>query len=770
MKIYFKKSFLVTLLLSVCMVLSACSGIGVELEVSNPIKKDGQTVVKNTYTPKQLPCQLGLPEDADEDEVFNYTEVARNYNSILYADMRNGHFALQDINTEKIWYSIPNNLELDEITRGANRSEVRSEVLVNYVLKEEESVSKSYKTEGSFTCKEENIKTELIENGFRITYTFRKSDIIVPIEYRLTNSGFEAEVMAKDIKESDTAYLISVNLLPSFGAGAWDEEGYVFIPDGSGAIVDFSYHNDMESGYVKDVYGEEKAVNSQFSLPNETIKLPVFGTMVGSNSLMGIITKGDAAAAISTIYHSDSYGYTAVSSLFNYRTIDVKKMFENYSSTIQRITYRVSDIHAFSDGYIVEYHILNGNDCGYVGMAKEYRSYLSKNKLINKTENKPVFNLQVYGAVDINTSFLGIDYNTTEVLTTAKQAEKIVDSLKKGGVTDIALRYVGFSGDGVLNKKLNTSTKPISKVSNVTDFKNLASKVKLYPDYDLMSVRKAGNGVSFKEDVIRTTFDYKAEQFIYSRSIYSKLSEDAIYLLNGKAVLGATDKLLKNYSSKENISLSSLGQLLYSDFAEKDGAYKDKTVAYIKEALNRFSKKCDNVALENANAYTFKYADKIWGVSGYSSGFDVFKVDVPFYEIVLHGNITMTSPCIIQSQNPKIQVLKAVEAGNELLFAATYADSDALLGSRYESLYSTGYKNWMDYATDIYNKYRPILSKIYNKEIVDHYEFTDGVFVTEYENGVKIAVNYNSKAVEIDSVKIGGLDYEVIKEGGTINE
>jgi len=769
MKLCIKKCTLLALALVMCILFTACSSLGVEIKTVNEDNNKTYELIKNTYVPKQLPFQEGLPEDADEDDIFEYTEIARNANSILYADMRNGHFALQDINTEKIWYSIPNNLELDEVTGGTNRSEVRSELLINYVLKEEERVSKSYKTEASFTLKEKNKKIEAIENGFRVTYIFKKSDITVPVEYTLTNDTFKAEIVTKDIVETDTAYLISANLLPLFGAGDWDDEGYVFVPDGSGAIIDFSYHNDMENGYLKEVYGKERALNSEFSLSNEDIKMPVFATVVGNNTLMGNITKGDTASSISAIYHSDNYGYTSVCGVFNYRIIDVKTLFENYASKIRRTNYRVSKHHADDFGYAVEYSLLNGEKSSYVGVAEKYREYLTENGKLNKTESNPKFNIEVYGAVDINTAFLGINYNTTEILTTVNEAKKIAEELKKSGVSDIALRYIGFSGSGILNKKLNISVKPKSKIGSIKDMQDLASLVELYPDYDLMQVRKSGNGVSFNKDVIRTVFDYKAEQYLFSRSIYNKLSEDEIYLLNGRGILGATEKLLKDYSDYKNISLSSMGNTLYSDFSKEKGMYKDKTVLYVKEALKKISEKSENVAVDKANAYTFKYADKIWSAPTYSSSFDIFKTDVPFYQIVLHSNIPLTSAPIIQSLNPEVQVLKTVETGSELMFAATYKDSSVLIGTRYEALYSTGYRNWLDYAVKAYKEYQPILEKIHDKKIINHYEYADGVFVTEYENGISVAVNYNDNVVKVNSVEVAGMGYKII-EGGAANE
>ena len=760
------KLLFTTAVLSFSVFFSGCSGIGTQIKIQKPVKNSENSVTANDYSPVNKPHQIGITKDTPQEDIIKFSEIARNSNSILYADMNNGHFALQDISTEKIWYSIPNDTEKDQITSSVTFSEVRSELLVNYVIKEEESASTSYKTEYSYDCDAESIKTESIENGFKVTYSFCDSEFVIPVEYRLLNDSFEAKIVANEIDEGKNAYLISAVLLPVFGAGAPKDNGYIFIPDGSGAIVDFAYHKDMPSSYFKEVYGNEKAVKSEFSLPKEQIKMPVFGTAVNDNTLMGIITDGDADASIYTVYHSDSYGYTAVCGSFNYRVIDRNVMFENYGGSISRTTCRVSKKCALTDSFAVNYSFLNGKDSGYVGMAKKYRNYLEENNMLNKTDNTPDFNIQVYGAADISTSFLGINYDTTKILTTVCNTKEIIEALNKKGISDVAVRYVGFSGSGILNKKLNTSIKPIKNIGTVEEFEKLQDIVELYPDYDLMQIRKAGNGVNFKSDIIRTLFNYKAEQFVYSRSIYNKLSEDEIYLLNGKAVLGAAKKLCDNYSRYKNISLSSLGSMLYSDLSSENGAYRDETELYIDETLKVLKNKCKKLALESANAYTFKYVDKIWGAPTYSSGYDIFKKDVPFYELTVHGAVAMTSPCIIQSENPEVEILKAVETGNELLFAASYSDSPELMGTRYEMIYSTGYKNWIDYAHTAYEKYYPILKKIYNQKITNHYEFKEDVFITEYENGIKIAVNYGDSSVKIGSDNINSMDYKLLSTGG----
>ncbi|MGN0494502.1 MAG: hypothetical protein ACI4F7_12705, partial [Acutalibacteraceae bacterium] len=106
------------LILILTLTLSACGSIGVNLKLNEENKAVTAAVVPNNKQVNVFPSQQGITEETDETDIIKYTEIARNSNSILYADTVTGHFALQNINTEEIWYDVPNNTELDDVTSG----------------------------------------------------------------------------------------------------------------------------------------------------------------------------------------------------------------------------------------------------------------------------------------------------------------------------------------------------------------------------------------------------------------------------------------------------------------------------------------------------------------------------------------------------------------------------------------------------------------------------------------------------------------------------
>ena len=69
----------------------------------------------------------------------------------------------------------------------------------------------------------------------------------IPIEYRLEEDSLVVTVPTEDVVyplevespdgELVTMPLAAITVLPYFGAAGENEEGYIFVPDGSGAIM-----------------------------------------------------------------------------------------------------------------------------------------------------------------------------------------------------------------------------------------------------------------------------------------------------------------------------------------------------------------------------------------------------------------------------------------------------------------------------------------------------------------------------------------------------
>lgn len=99
------------------------------------------------------------------------------------------------------------------------------------------------------------------------------------IEYTLTEDGLEATLPANGIRFDETLYTLeSITMLPYMGAGSSANDGYTFIPDGSGALMDFADFTDKNTAIAGTVYGTDYAYQKiEGSANQDVMRMPVFG-------------------------------------------------------------------------------------------------------------------------------------------------------------------------------------------------------------------------------------------------------------------------------------------------------------------------------------------------------------------------------------------------------------------------------------------------------------------------------------------------------------
>ncbi len=99
------------------------------------------------------------------------------------------------------------------------------------------------------------------------------------LEYELTDDGFSVRLPANGIRYNESKFsLQNIVMLPYMGAGNNSYEGYVFYPDGSGALFAFEDQPKDEAKAVSGkVYGIDYAYHKITEKYQQTIRYPVFG-------------------------------------------------------------------------------------------------------------------------------------------------------------------------------------------------------------------------------------------------------------------------------------------------------------------------------------------------------------------------------------------------------------------------------------------------------------------------------------------------------------
>lgn len=753
----FKKYNMLTRFFSIlCCIAMLLSSFGIsaladEAETDNVANTEAET-------------QTELPQNVPIGEC-----VAENDVAAFYADVTTGNFCLQNKANGQIWYNKPIDVENDTYTVGSAYTNVQSSIVIGYVDRSSEPSANELSYANDYVyCPPEQMEITNIKNGVKIVYNMNDFGFSVPVEYTLNGSYLEAKIDVKNIKEGDKNFIVNINLLPVFGAGNWETEGKLLVPDGSGAVINFNNGTTATSPYVSKVYGEDLVVE-QKTLKNklQPTLMPVFATIKNEGSLFGIITEGDADASVTYLNGNARCGYNAISSIFNYRVKNDTVMFSGTGSS--NTINRVSRIHSEAEAFRIRYYVTNKSD--YPALAEIYRNYLIKEKAMKQTVNKASLNLDIYGMVETKSSFLGIPYNKKLALTDYSEAQQIIGDLKESGIKNLTVRYIGWNNNGITNKKINSSAKASGLLGGKKGLRNLISysdkeNVNLYLDNDIIRFRKNGNGVKTSRNAIKNVFNEETVLHTYMRSVYATvLSEEDIYIAQASKVTDVFNKYLKSvkkqYGNLKNIGLSTTGNMMYSNPQAKKGelctALMNNYVANYKKAV----KKGYNLVFEKANAYTFPYAERLLSVPETSSNYDTFDADVPFYSMVLHGTKNMSICPLLQSDNPQKNFLKAVEMGIALNYSGIYEDSSLITNTLHDYLYSSNYKLWQETAVEQYKQYNDLYEKIYNLPVTEYVNISQGVTKTVFGGKIAVYVNYSKKAVETDGVTIEAESFTV---------
>lgn len=699
---------------------------------------------------KSYATEIGVgAEDAKYLKDNKFEVVAENNLMVLYAVKTSGEFAVEDKRNQYIWYSNPKNREADKVAQGVLKMDLSSQINVTY----SDCKSDLMKLKNNFTgsVKKNSVKFESIANGFKVTYSFPGEDgFSIPMNITLGDNYLNAEVDIDKIKEKDN-FIYSMDVLPYFGAGSSKDKGYMFVPDGSGALIDFNNGKKNVETYQEAIYGRDSTFSSnQNAVKREKIRLPIFGVKNGENAFLAVVDKGESQGTISANVSSIKTSFNNVFTSFDVRKFDSFIVGEGSMNVVTTRLFEKGKPQLKTCG--IKYYLLQGENADYSGMATTYRDYLTKEKGLKTTADiKPQVYLDLYGAVRKEKSILGIPFNVVQPLTTYKDTEDIMETLKKDKVDNIVLNYHDWYSDAVDNKiPLNAAT--IGKLGGTKGFKNLinytkSNGIKFYPQVDFLNILK-GNGFTFKfSNEVRTIAKTPAIVLAYKLSTNFKDPDQLSYnLMAPNSLKNSIAKFSESYKKYDvpGIGLDSIASMVYSDFSKTNKSTRQETETKWVESLKLMKQKFGSVEASAPNAYALPYVDYVLDAPSDSSHYYIEDETIPFYEMVIRGIKPYTIEAFNLIADKNVQLLKAIETGANPHYKWIGEDTTILKKTKFENLYSSDYKAWMETTVADYKVFKNLYDKIQNSFIAEHNKLADGVFETKYSNGVNVITNYSS--------------------------
>jgi hypothetical protein len=636
------------------------------------------------------------------------------------------------------------------------------------------------------------------------------------LEYTFNKDGsLSVRLPASAITFDETVYTLKdITPLQYFGAGDMSKAGYIFYPDGSGTIIEFSdFYDDVNNkkinlSYTSTIYGKDYCYSKITGAHKEQITMPVYGIVneIKSNSItkalfgketvtngfFAIIEEGSSLANLSFDSAGVSHRYADVFASYTPYPSDEFDLSETISVG-SASTYTMVSESKYTGSYVTRFVMLADEDVGaarygkdafyessYVGMAAYYRNYLKENGVLEALEivndNLPLY-IEVLGAMDITAKFLSFPITKTIPLTTFGNVSTMYEELSKceeyvvkkiaefkallekeeddaqkyhyeqqiktyealvgnvQNIKNINFKLTGFANGGMAStypvkvkweracggksgfKKLIKNAATISTAAD----QNFA----VYPEFDFMYINNTSmfDGISNKGNVSRMVDNRYASKQVYN-SVLQDFESFFTLVINPDALDNLYSKFLKKYSKYKisNLSVSTLGSDLNSNFDEDDPINRDQAMSMVQSVMDKMvNVNGYDLMVDVGNIYAVEYATHILNATIDSSHLRYSSYTIPFTGLVLHSYVNYTGTPLNYSGSPDYDILRAIESGASLYYIVCYQNTSHMKDDKNLSqYYGVDYHNWYDDILSTYDELNSAIGDLQSYEIVDH--------------------------------------------------
>lgn len=692
--------------------------------------------------PKEIIDQLS--------SLASYEKVSENNDLILYFEPVTSSIAVNDKRNNVTWMSAAS--ITDEALGGSQllKNSVRAPLNMTYA-DYSRPVHDSLVT-NSITLPPK-ITKEKINKGIRVHYDFETLGISFVIEYTIEKDHLDVYIPAASIQETTTNLLVSLEILPNLGSGTDQDKGYIFFPDGSGAISYFKEtHPQYKDKYSQIVYGSEDVLKSS-GQPTENAYLPVYGSVKNGNGFVAYVTEGEFESKVNYYPSGYTVNLNRVSGEFFYRRF--------YEAAIRRgeFSQRVEEKMMPVD-HRLRYVFLETDRANYSEMAQVYRSYLIETGKLQK--RIPDNQKEIPAAIDL---FSGIKEDSVLrkqflKITTFDQTKQFLQELKTAGVDSLNISLRGWMKDGEGDfpdhYRVASSLGGNKKLTELTKYAK-DNQIDLYLNFNIVDAFDRNLGLRKNLDVMKSPSKLALQN--YYGSWYLLNAERARAKFNGKQ-----GKTLASYHAS-GIDFEEIGQIALADYNEYHPLTREGTVQKWIEILEKSREQNGKAAVHGGNLYVLAEADRLSDIPLNDTGFVYSDEAVPFFQMVVHGYIPYSGDIPINSHyNGRQQFLKWLEYGSMPYYELTHAKPEEFRYTWYsDELFSSTFEQWSPQLIQQYKEINESLGHTWPLQMTGHRILSQGVYETTYEDGTKVIVNYNSIPYSENTIFVQPLDYIVIK-------
>lgn len=695
-----------------------------------------------------------------------------------------GEFCVVKGDGEQIWFSNPQDRnDAAETATGKFKWEVFSQMMITTYDEKTtttESFNSYWHSSSDRPDNKDSYEIKGIENGFVSYYTFATPKITIPLYVRLNDSGFEVFTLENQIKEkSKKIHLTKVSLLPYFNSGSSLDEGYMLVPDGSGAIINFN--NGKNEGlasniakYNVPIYGDDTALRYDYaSSGNHVATLPVYGIKNNDTSYVAIITEGDSAASVESYTSGSKNMQNQVYPIFERHTNGAVTIGERGDWTAREVEKYHLDDAQFAVAEVK--YILLDKDAGYTEMAAAVRDYMIDNGLLIKKDTEDVNNMTLFtnfiGGQYKKESVAGILINKLKPFTTVDNINEILDQFEGVGINNVVVSYEGFNKQDIKNGTYVTGLSIPSGLGSTKKLAKLYDRLdgKLYLGFNPININRNGSGLKKNTNSAKSLGGKPVALYTYSIA-----TGYAGAWNRGATALSAInfEKMMQKYIKNTNKTGTTFGVKILSDhnhytnFSRTGFISREAYSIYMENMLQIATEKNSLMAV-NPNYYQLKYAEYAEQVPMESSGYDLTDYSIPFYHMVVSGSLTYTGDAINAAGDIKDTLMKTLETGSSLYYSFIYSNPYEVKDTWYQFLYGASWENGFDGAVAAYEEVSSVYKKLGTNVLRGHKTHAKGVTESIFETGKRIIFNYTRQDyTTAEGINVPADSYVVVSEEG----
>jgi len=630
---------------------------------------------------------------------------------------------------------------------------------------------------------------ESAENGFKSAgYTFEnfiedsmqysfvstnvKPVFSLTIRYILDGRSLLINVPYDEIAYQPIYPIKQLSLLPFMGAGDVNDNGYMLVPDGSGALIYFNNGKQNQIPYSVGVYGWDDAMYRDAIVIDSKAPFPAFGIHKNGSALLCVIEEGSAYANISADVSGRNSTYNRVFPFFD--IVHGAKM--NISGRSERAVYQYEA--TLPEGENITLRYTPCAEPGYMGMAKEYRSWLLNQYpelKSRRVENNVPIAVEIVGAVNKTQHRMGIPVDRPLKLTSYKETEKMINDFSDLGWKNVQVKLNGWFNHSV-EHTVPVKIKLIDELGSKGDFYRIVNAAEgnnftLYPEVDFLFMKNAGtfSGFNLYSDAARYVSRDRVQSYPYSfvwfgeRKQWGKLS----YLARPTSMFRIIDTFMKKASGYKlhNIAFRSMGSNLAGDYNERRHVSREASMRMRQEYLSKLKDSGTEFIVNTGFAYSVPYTSMIVNMMIDDQYFGITDTAVPFFPIVLHGIVPFSGKSINLAEDYSKNLLKSIESGAGLYFSFMSEETSVLQETKFRQFYANEYDKWVGDADVLYQQFSKDFGQLYSQAIVNHRILSHGVTITEYEDGTRVVVNISDNAWNYNGRNIDANNYIVLGRG-----